>query len=219
MGRKTHSREQTLYLIKRANQSQITFNKLQGQTTEWIHADGRLLQILLATQRIKASPSWLFKSIHHSPCEWDLSGARTRTLWISVLWCSWHYRWPTVVKTAQIRDCNEILTVGGHSKKREEGFVGSHVTVYYVKALIFSFPLILQALLVPPPLPESPWLHSEPVDLTFVSAQHDSLLWLQILARSLFVQQSHSVENKCWTDTVWKEMAPGTLLYLTPPAN
>lgn len=31
-----HSRERTLYLIKRANQGQIHFNKLQGQTTEWV---------------------------------------------------------------------------------------------------------------------------------------------------------------------------------------
>lgn len=34
LGRINHSREKTLYLIKRTNQSQIIFNKLQGQTTE-----------------------------------------------------------------------------------------------------------------------------------------------------------------------------------------
>lgn len=54
LGRINHSREQTLYLIKRTNQSQINFNKLQGQTTKWVYADVLLLQILMKIQGKKA---------------------------------------------------------------------------------------------------------------------------------------------------------------------
>lgn len=119
LGRINHSREQTLYLIKRANQSKINVNKLQGQTTEcWCTAASNNVQY-----RGKRTCSWLFKCIlpNHAieahVTGNSLSGANTRTLWMSVLWCSWHYRWPTVVKIAQLRDCNEISTVSGYWKR------------------------------------------------------------------------------------------------------
>lgn len=57
-----------------------------------------------------------------------------------------------MVKTTQMRDHNEISTVSGNSKKKKEKrrvgvgvSVGSHVTMYYVKALILSLPFISQA--------------------------------------------------------------------------
>lgn len=118
LGRINYSREQTLYLIKRANQGQINFNKLQAQTTEWVYVNVLLLQTLLTLQRKKAYlPDYSNASTAAHVNGNSLSGANTRTLWMSVLWCSWHYRWPTVVKTTQMRDYNEISIVSGHSKK------------------------------------------------------------------------------------------------------
>lgn len=66
----------------------------------------------------------------------SLSGANTRTLWMSVLWCSWHYGWPAAVKTTQMRDHNEISIVSGNSKRREKERVGGRglcrLSCYYV---------------------------------------------------------------------------------------
>lgn len=69
----------------------------------------------------------------------SLSGADTRTLWMSVLCCSWHYGWPTVAKTMQMRDHNEISIVSGNSKKeggkKKRGWGGRglcRLSCYYV---------------------------------------------------------------------------------------
>lgn len=128
-GRMNHSREQTLYLIKRANQCQIYFNKLQGQTTERVQADVLLLQRLVDITKYNSSISLIIQ-MHssqpypHSQCEWWMSkwcqhkdSLNKCVILLLSLYCSWS----TVDKTVKISDCREISTVDGHSKKKNKG--------------------------------------------------------------------------------------------------
>ena len=105
----------------------------------------------------KALSSPLFKCIHHSPCEWvqskwcqhkdslnECCGAPDTI--DDPRWLKLH-KWEIAMRSQQSV---------GIQQRGEEGSAGSHVTMYYVKALILSFPLILQALLVPLPSPRVP---------------------------------------------------------------
>lgn len=84
------------------------------------------------------------------------SGANTRTLRMSVLWCSVHYRWPTEVETAQVRDPNDI-TVG--VEQRGGGLCWLSCNYVLCKAL-YPFHLCPKHCWFP--LPESPQFHSGP---------------------------------------------------------
>lgn len=166
-GRMNHSREQTLYLIKRANQCQIYFNKLQGQTTERVQADVLLLQRLVDITKYNSSISLIIQ-MHssqpypHSQCEWWMSkwcqhkdSLNKCVILLLSLYCSWS----TVDKTVKISDCREISTVDGHSKKTKQrrglDFDGP---MYYEKALTLSFALIFKTVLLP--IPKSPQFYS-----------------------------------------------------------
>lgn len=90
-----------------------------------------------------------------------------------------------------------ISTVKGGRKSSR-----THVTMYYVKPLTLSYSLISKPLLGP--LPDSPLLHSGPVDLTFclISVCVTLFLCLGVQpifcpADSLLVQHSHLLENHC----------------------